>query len=74
MNTEASFDRYGVLKVAMSEPEQFILAFLNSQPENPFMRTSSPMTESEIRMKLAEMELSPAKIEELIKKARENPQ
>jgi hypothetical protein len=63
---EAQVDRYGVLKSG----DKFVLAFLDSQLKNPFMRTGEPMSEEDMRAELGKAGLPPAKIEELIAKAK----
>lgn len=69
------FDQYGVIKVAGAEPETFTIAFLNSAlpAYKPFMKTSEFMEESQLRVELAKMGFAAAKIESLIRQARENP-
>ena len=63
---EDKFDRYGVLRSG----DEFMLAFMNSQFNNPFMRTGEPMSEEDMRAELGKMGLSPTRIEELIAKAK----
>ena len=65
------FDSYGVL-LANTKPERFVVAFLdlNFRRGEPFMRSSLPMPESELREQLAEMGCDEVKIEELLQRAR----
>ncbi|MGB2604102.1 MAG: hypothetical protein WBC78_10935 [Candidatus Sulfotelmatobacter sp.] len=48
------WDKWRVSKVKDSDPEEFILTFLDTALEHakPFMHTSDPMSESELREEL----------------------
>jgi len=73
---EAAFDSYAVIKVATYKPERFMLTFVNHDAKRgqPFMRTLEPVEEPEMRSQLKDLGLTQAGIDELIQKARHNPQ
>ena len=69
-----AMDRYAVIKVAGTEPEQFFIAWLDSQlPKGSFMKTGEPMPEAEMREELRKMGISKTDSDGLIQKARDNP-
>ena len=64
------FDRWGVMPGPRQE--EFILAFqdLNTSKGKPFMSTSQPMSEDEIRVKLKKMGVSQAQADAAIGRAK----
>jgi hypothetical protein len=67
--------RLVLIKIRDSKPEQFLIAFLNvsATQGEPFMRTSEPKSEVEIRIELAKMGHGEAEVKSLIQQARKNP-
>jgi len=72
MAQEANFDKWAVLKGSEAKEEEFVLAFQDSSlPQNkPFMHTSEPMSEEDIRKELEKMNVSKADADAAIAKAR----
>ena len=66
---------YAVAKVAGDDPETFVLIFLNhkSSSGEPEMQWSKFMSEVQMQDRLRGMFQDDAHIEQLMKKARENP-
>jgi len=71
-----SFDSYAVVKIKDSEPEVFWVMLRDSlmSRNGPSMQSSGDLDETGVREHLAKMGLSDTKIEELIARARANPQ
>jgi hypothetical protein len=70
-----AWDKWRVSKVKDSDPEEFMLTFLDTALEHakPFMRTSDPMSESELREELGNEGISRADIDAAIQAARAEP-
>lgn len=68
-------DNYAVVRVAGSDPELFIIAFINLSelPQKEFMKTTHPAPEIEIRAELKKMGCTQIEINSLLQQARENP-
>jgi hypothetical protein len=67
-------DRYGVIKVKNSDPEQFLIGWLSSDlPKGCFMKTSGSLTEVQLRTELKKMGRTNAEADSLIERARANP-
>jgi hypothetical protein len=67
-------DRYGVIKVKNSDPEQFLIAWLDSAlPKGSFLKTSGSLREVQLRTELKKMGRTNAEADSLIEKARANP-
>jgi len=67
-----AWDKWGVTKIKDSDPEEFILNCLDTTLEHakPFMHTSDPMSESELREELDNTGISKADAEAAIQAAR----
>lgn len=69
-----NFNKFGVRKIAGSKPEEFVIFLYDtnhSQP-GPFMSEIAVGKEKRIRAELKKM-VTPARIEELLEKARKTP-
>lgn len=68
-------DNGGVVKIKGSEPERFMIVGVDwgHRQGEPFMRTSLEMSEEELRKELESQDVSRVAIDDLIKRARENP-
>ena len=64
-------EQYVLMKIAGSEPEEFVIVFLNSHSPSgePFMRTTDPLSEEEIRVELTKTGCTIVEIETLIQRA-----
>jgi len=73
---EIVFDSYAVVRIAGSDPEQFLIVFQCTDPEEerPVTKMSERFSETVLRIQLAEMGLTQVRIEQLIQQARERPQ
>jgi len=68
------YDRYGVIKVKDSDPEKFLIAWLDSRlPKGSFMKTTDALTEEQLRSELQKMGRTKAEADSLIERARANP-
>jgi hypothetical protein len=67
-------NHYIVIKVAESDPEVFLIAWLDSQRKNgSVVKTSENFSETEVRAGLRTRGLPETEIDLLIQRARENP-
>lgn len=69
-----AIESWRIAAVKGSDPEQFIVVGLDlaHRQGEPFMKTSKPMTEEELRKELASRGMSKIEIEASIASAREN--
>jgi len=68
------YNRYVVIKVEESDPETFLIAWLDRQVTNgSVVKTSENSSENEVRAGLKERGLPETEIDSLIRQARENP-
>lgn len=72
MANEGKFDRWGVLPWTDTDEGEFTVAFQNTNAKQgqPFMHTSEPMSEAEVRVELEKMGVSQADADAAIAKAR----
>lgn len=69
-----AYNRYVVIKVEASDPETFLIAWLDLQVTNgSIVKTSENASENEVRAGLKERGLPETEIDSLIRHARENP-